>query len=158
MSGRNPVITGRGVITAAGLGIEQVWESIRRDQVGLGPLSLFSSPRYSRHPVGQVRADVDTLVGSLRGSRSDKLGWIAAREALQEAGLLPPVAGLVADRIGVVFGATVGGMLGTETVFAGWLKQGRKRFAPLRCHECGGTAEACAALAGATGPCLTLST
>ncbi|MBL9137320.1 MAG: beta-ketoacyl-[acyl-carrier-protein] synthase family protein [Verrucomicrobiales bacterium] len=158
MSGRNPVITGRGIITAAGCGIAQVWEAIRGEHVGLGRLSLFSSPRFAAHAVGEVRADVAGLAGGLRGSRSDQLGWVAAREALIDAGLSTPIQGVRAERVGVVMGATVGGMLGTEAVLAGWLKGRRKRWAPLRHHECSGTAEVCATLSGALGPCLTLST
>ena len=76
---RTPVITGIGIICAAGCGVAAVWESIRTNRSGLGPLTLFSSPRYAGQLVGQVRDDVDQLAGPVRGSRSDKLAWIAAR-------------------------------------------------------------------------------
>ena len=46
MSPRNPVITGAGIVCAAGRGVAPVWESIRSNRSGLGPLTLFSSPRY----------------------------------------------------------------------------------------------------------------
>ena len=78
MSRRRPVVTGLGVIAAAGCGVAAVWDALRSGRSGLGPLTLFSSSRYGRHPVGQVRADVDRLAGRTRGSRSDKLAWIAA--------------------------------------------------------------------------------
>ena len=55
MSRRNPVITGSGIICAAGCGVAAVWESVRANRSGLGPLTLFSSPRYANHLVGQVR-------------------------------------------------------------------------------------------------------
>ncbi|MCC7377612.1 MAG: beta-ketoacyl-[acyl-carrier-protein] synthase family protein [Verrucomicrobiales bacterium] len=158
MSGRNPVITGRGIITAAGCGVARVWRAMTEDQPGLGVLDLFHSPRYAAHAVGQVRADVATLTSDVRGSRSDKLGWMAAREALENAGIVGKFAGAQSGRAGVVFGATVGGMLGTDAALAGWLKHQRRRWAALRYHECGGTAEICAERLGATGPCLTLST
>ena len=87
MSRRAPVITGTGIICAAGCGVASVWDSVRANRSGLGPLTLFSSPRYANHLVGQVRENVDELAGNVRGSRSDKLAWIAAREALAAAGL-----------------------------------------------------------------------
>jgi 3-oxoacyl-(acyl-carrier-protein) synthase len=158
MPGRNPVITGRGIISAAGCGVARVWRAMVEQQTGLGRLDLFQSPRYAAHPVGQVRDNVDVLAAGVRGSRSDKLGWIAAHEALLDAGISGSIAGTAASRVGVVFGATVGGMLGTEAALAEWLKHQRRRWAALRHHECGGTAELCAERLGATGPCLTLST
>ena len=114
MSRRTPVITGSGIICAAGCGVAAVWESVRANRSGLGPLTLFSSPRYANHLVGQVRENVDELAGNVRGSRSDKLAWIAAREALAAAGLASGLGNINPARVGVMLGATVGGMLGTE--------------------------------------------
>jgi len=155
---RRPVITGTGIIAAAGCGVAAVWESIRADQPGLRPLTLFSSPRFARHLVGQVREDVDLLAGNARGSRSDKLAWIAAREALAGAGLADGLGGLDPGRVGVLFGATVGGMLGTEKFLAALLRENKSRFGPLRFHECAGAADLCAQKIGAGGPVATLST
>jgi 3-oxoacyl-(acyl-carrier-protein) synthase len=158
MSRRRPVITGTGLICAAGCGLAPVWESLRANRSGLGPLTLFASPRFAAHPVGQVRADVDALAGNLRGSRSDKLAWIAAREALAAAGLGNGLGKIHPARTGVILGATVGGMLGTEQFLAALLRENKHRFGPLRFHECAGAADLCAAKMGACGPVATLST
>ena len=166
---RNPVITGTGLICAAGGGVARVWEAVRAGQSGLGPLTLFSSPRYANHLVGQVRDDVDALAGAVRGSRSDKLAWIAAQEALAAAGLeatthkiSPPRVGAYAlphpGRVGVVLGCSVGGMLGTEQFLIRLLRDKKRRFGPLRFHECAGAADLCAQKIGARGPVATVST
>jgi 3-oxoacyl-[acyl-carrier-protein] synthase-1/3-oxoacyl-[acyl-carrier-protein] synthase II len=155
---RIPVITGTGIISAAGCGIGRVWESISTGQSGLGPLTLFSSPRYAHHPVGQVREDVDALAGRVRGSRSDKLAWIAAREALAAAGLESGPDALNPERMGVMLGCTVGGMLSTEQVLTCLLRGLKRRFGPLRFHECAGGTDLCARKLGALGPCATVST
>jgi 3-oxoacyl-(acyl-carrier-protein) synthase len=155
---RIPVITGTGIISAAGCGVGRVWESIRAGQSGLGPLTLFSSPRYAHHPVGQVREDVDALAGRVRGSRSDKLAWIAAREALAAAGLESGPGALNPERMGVMLGCTVGGMPGTEQVLISLLRGRKRRFGPLRFHECAGGTDLCARKLGALGPCATIST
>jgi 3-oxoacyl-[acyl-carrier-protein] synthase II len=150
---RHPVITGTGIICASGHGVAAVWESIRANRSGLGPLTLFTSPRYGNHLVGQVRENVDALTSGVRGSRSDKLAWLAAREALATAALeINPA------RTGVVLGATVGGMAGTEQVLATLLRENRHRFGPLRFHECGAAAELCARQIEAHGPVTTIST
>ena len=158
MSRRAPVITGTGIICAAGSGVTAVWKSVRANRSGLGPLTLFSSQRYANHLVGQVHDNVDELAGNLRGSRSDKLSWIAAREALEVAGLAPVFGKINPARIGVMLGSTVGGMLGTEKVLSALLRENKHRFAPLRFHECASTADLCAKQIGALGPVATLST
>ena len=158
MSRRAPVITGIGIICAAGCGAAAVWESLRANRSGLGPLTLFSSPRYANHLVGQVRDDVDALAGNVRGSRSDKLSWIAAREALAAAGLSSGLGKTNPERVGVMLGATVGGMLDTEKFLTALLRENKHRFGPLRFHECAGAADLCARKIGALGPVATLST
>jgi 3-oxoacyl-(acyl-carrier-protein) synthase len=159
MQHRHPVvITGLGVITAAGCGVPAVWDALRAGRSGLGPLTLFASPRHDRHQVGQVRADVDALAGSMRGSRSDKLAWIATREAVKRAGLEPGLRSVSSGRVGVAFGSTVAGMLGTEEVLRRLLRENRQRFGPFRFHECASATELCARQLGARGPCLTFST
>jgi 3-oxoacyl-(acyl-carrier-protein) synthase len=158
MSRRNPVITGSGIICAAGCGVAAVWESVRANRSGLGPLTLFSSPRYGNHLVGQVRDNVDKLAGNVRGSRSDKLSWIAAREALAAAGLESGSGKINPARAGVMLGATVGGMLGTEKLLARLLRENKHRFGALRFHECAGAADLCARKIGALGSVATIST
>ena len=158
MSRRASVITGSGIICAAGCGVAAVWESVRANRSGLGPLTLFSSPRFANHLVGQVRDNVDELAGNVRGSRSDKLSWIAAREALAAAGLASGLGKINPARAGVMLGATVGGMLGTERFLTAMLRENKHRFGPLRFHECAGAADLCARKIGALGPVATLST
>lgn len=153
MTRRRIVVTGLGIISAAGCGVGEVWQTVRNGVSGLRPLTLFPSPRYGHVPVGQVTANVDRLAGKVRGSRSDKLAWIAAREAVAEAGGRLP-----ADRLGVVLGATVGGMLGTEKFVADRLQHKRASYGVLRFHECGTSVDLIARELGAQGPVLTFST
>ena len=86
---RHPVITGLGVIAAPGCGPDAIWRAIAANSSGLQPLSLFNSPRYGPIPVGEIRQDLTALGAPLHGSRSDRLGWLAARDALVSAGLIP---------------------------------------------------------------------
>jgi len=155
---RSPVITGTGLICAAGCGVSSVWKSLQTNHSGLRPLTLFSSPRFSGHLVGQVAEEVAALAGKIRGSRSDQLAWIAAREALAAAGFAGGWGKVAPTRVGVMLGATVGGMLGAETFLAALLREHKRRFGPLRFHECAGAADLCARQMGARGPVATLST
>ncbi len=158
MSPRPIVITGLGVISAAGCGVEEVWDALRAGRTGLGPLTLFESPRNARHLVGQVGADVDQLAGDVRGSRSDKLAWIAAQGAIQQSGLAVPLGGSGADRTGVLLGSTVAGILGTEKMLDHLLREQCHRFGPVRYHQCASATDLCAQRLGARGPTATFST
>jgi 3-oxoacyl-(acyl-carrier-protein) synthase len=60
----------------------------------------------------------------VRGSRSDRLGWLAAREAV-ESSKLDPVG--CADRAGVILGCSVGGSFDSEQFLIGLIKHGRMR-------------------------------
>jgi len=158
MSGRPLVVTGLGVITATGCGVEEVWDALRAGRTGLGPLTLFESPRHGRALVGQVRAAVDQLAGNTRGSRSDKLAWIAAQQALDQAGLTLPADPASAERTGVLLGSTVAGFLGTESLIHRLLREQPRRFGPARYHECASATDLCARRLGALGPVATFST
>ena len=129
MSARFPVITGLGIVTAAGCGVDEVWRSITSGTSGLKPLSLFQSPRYGQIPVGEIREDLIALGAPLHSSRSDKLGWLAAREALASAKINLPD---YADQAGVVLGCSVGGSFDSEQFLTTLIKRGKIRARPTR--------------------------
>lgn len=171
MGCRLPVVTGLGVVSAAGSGVGEVWEALCRGRSGLGALTLFASARYAAHAVGQVRRDLGVESGGVRGSRSDQLTWIAAQEAIRQAGVdagdaagssrgtgLGLGKGLASDRAGMVLGSTVAGMLGTEEVLRCLLREPRHPFGAFRFHECASATDLCARRLGLRGPTLTLST
>jgi 3-oxoacyl-(acyl-carrier-protein) synthase len=102
--------------------------------------------------------EVDQLAGDVRGSRSDKLAWIAAKEAIKQAGLAAPLGNSLAGRAGVVLGSTVAGMLGTENTLTRLLRGQPRHFGPLRYHECASATDLCARRLGVRGPTATFST
>ena len=155
MSSRFPVVTGLGLVTAAGLGVDEVWRAIAGNTSGLKPLSLFQSPRYGQIPVGEIQHDLVALGAPTRGSRSDQLGWLAAREAVAQARINFQNCG---DRAGVLMGASVGGSFGSEQFLTTLIKQGKMRPRPTRYHECVSTANLLADEFGLFGPSLSVST
>lgn len=158
MSERVPVVTGTGVICSVGCDSESVWQSLIRGNSGLAPLTLFHSARHGQAPVAEVVADVDQLCGSaIRGSRSDKLAYIAVRQALAAAGLEEAI-GSFGNRAGVVLGATVGGVRGTEQFLDSLLRGNVRRYGLLRYHECAAATDLCAKAFRCFGPTTTVST
>jgi 3-oxoacyl-[acyl-carrier-protein] synthase II len=158
MNERVPVVTGTGIICSVGGESESVWQALVQGRSGLGPLTLFPSARHGQAPVAEVAADLDQLSGGVRGSRSDKLAYIAVRQALASAGLQAPLDHRFAGRVGLVLGATVGGVLGTEQFLADVLHGTVRRYGKLRHHECASATDLCARAFGCLGPTATLST
>jgi 3-oxoacyl-(acyl-carrier-protein) synthase len=130
---RFPVVTGLGIVTAAGCGVDEVWHSIARGECGLKPLTLFESPRYGQILTGEIRRDLSELGAPLRGSRSDRLGWLAAREAITSSKI---DLGKCGDRAGVLLGSSVGGSFDSERFLTTLIKRGQMHARPTRFHEC----------------------
>lgn len=155
MPERFPVITGVGIVAAPGRNLAEVWQAVAAGACGLKPLSLFQSPRYGQVPVGEVRHDLAALGAPLRSSRSDKLGWLAARDALRDANLDPAE---FAERTGVLLGCSVGGSFDSEQFLIHLMRRGIMRPRPTRFHECASAIEVIADSFGLYGPSMAVAT
>jgi 3-oxoacyl-(acyl-carrier-protein) synthase len=152
---RFPVITGIGIVAAPGFGIEEVWRAIDGGQCGLRPMSLFESPRYGQVLAGEVRRDLRELGAPMKGSRSDRLGWLAARQAIETSKI--DLRGY-AERAGVLLGASVGGSFDCERFLTALIKQGKVRARPTRFHECDSAIQIIAEDFGLYGPSMAVAT
>ena len=152
---RFPVITGLRIVSASGFGAEEVWRSVAAGASGLKPLSLFQSPRYGQIPTGEIQRDLVALGAPTRSSRSDKLGWLAARQAIADAKINFSDGG---DRAGVLLGTSVGGSYDSEIFLSTLMKRGKMRARPTRFHECVTTVDLIAEEFGLFGPSMALAT
>ena len=155
MSARLPVITGLDLVTAAGCGVDAVWNSLARGECGLRPLSLFPSPRQGPVLTGDIPRSLDALGAPRRGSRRDRLAWLAANEAIGSAKL--NLAG-GSERAGFVLGCSVGGSFDSEGFLAKLIKEGRMRPRPTRFHECSSAVDLIADDFGLLGPGFAVAT
>ncbi len=151
------IVTGMGMVSALGWTPAATWQGLEAGDSGLGPLTLFRSPRCGHFPVGQVQGDPAQYSGLSRGSRSDHLAAYAARMAFEDAGLDQVPAPMRKD-IGLVLGGTTGGLLDTESFFLGVIREGRVNGSLLRPHECCHPSNAAAQLLGIKGFRATQST
>ncbi|MCG3147544.1 MAG: hypothetical protein PCFJNLEI_00984 [Verrucomicrobiae bacterium] len=154
MTARSPVITGLGIITAPGCGVAEVWSALRAGQSGLGALTLFPSPRYGQSPIAEVRGDLLALGAPVHGSRTDRLVWLAAREAIESAQLRD----FDGERAGVSLGGSTGGSFDSERFLTTLIKTGKLRPRPTRFHECANATDLVADSFGFYGPGVTVAT
>ncbi len=155
MAARFPVVTGLGLIAANGYGADEVWNSIRAGKSGLKPLTLFQSPRYGQIPAGEIQKNLITLGAPSHGSRSDQLGWLAAREAIAAAKINFLNC---ADRAGIVLGCSVGGSFDSERFLTTLIKEKKMRARPTRFHECASVVDLIADEFGLLGPSMAVTT
>lgn len=110
MSAPRVVITGMGVVSSVGIGIDAFWRSILAGTSGIAPISSFNSDAYAVHIGGEVRGfDAAGSVQRLSPdsmSRASQLAIAAARLALRDAGVEPEADEAVT--VGVSMGTTSG--------------------------------------------------
>ncbi|CAN5255697.1 beta-ketoacyl-[acyl-carrier-protein] synthase family protein [soil metagenome] len=158
MPGLRLAISGIGIVSALGWSAEEAWRAIVEERSGLGPLTLFPSPRCGHVPVGQLPGNPAKKSGfSSLGSRSDHMAVIAAREACAQAGILSR-SGVDPARVGVVLGASTGGMLESEQYIAKLMTEKEMNVGLTHRHECACSTDAIAETLDFGGPRLTVCT
>lgn len=115
---RRVYVTGAGVVSACGIGMEPFWQTIRENRSGIGPLS-FDRPARNTVLIGGTVRDFDPT-GLIAPStlafcdRFAQFALVAAQEAVTQAGFAPDER--LGDRTAVIIGTGVGG---ASTIEAG---------------------------------------
>jgi 3-oxoacyl-(acyl-carrier-protein) synthase len=160
---RRVAVTGLGVVSPFGWGLDSLWDGLRAGTTTIGSFDRFDHSDHRTHIAAQVHlsAGQERLRGKLpRLSLADRFAVAAAREAVGRAGI---DVGRCAERTGVYFGTSTGGMLETETYFKALLAAvaGRGKppaLSPLASQQNNGPGDAVARDLGVGGPVQTLST
>lgn len=143
-----PVITGLGVVSAAGHNLVATLDSLGRGERHAGPVTLF--PTTIDVPVFEVRGLPDAY--QLPGQRTLGLTLAALDEALGEA-RLQDASGL---RVGVCLGTTVASQLNDLHFYRSYRETGTAPLAAAERFLKGNLAQCVARRLGARGPALTV--
>ncbi|MDX9869492.1 MAG: beta-ketoacyl-ACP synthase II [Candidatus Cloacimonadales bacterium] len=133
MKSRRIVITGMGAISPIGNTKEETWANLLKGVSGIDKITLFDASVYAAQIAGEVK-NYDPLnyfekkeIGKL--DPYTQFGIVAAREAVKDANL---VAGSYdPERVGVITGAGIGGMLSFEEEARKLVEKGPKRISPF---------------------------
>lgn len=127
----NPVITGIGAVTPLGLNAAETWAGLIAGRSGIGPITLFDASELPVRIAGEVSGfDPAELLDAKRARRSarfSQLAIMAAREAIEDAGL--GLAGST-ERIGVVVNTAVAGVPETQANVEAWDSEGLRGVSP----------------------------
>lgn len=132
------VITGLGIISALGCGIESTVDQLLHSKSGVGKMRYLQS-LHSDIPVAEVPYsddDMRKMLGitpNFSITRTSLLGRVALREAIETAQLKEECVG---QRVAFISGTTVGGMEKSEQFYRDFLENdSRNEYIAL--HDCG---------------------
>jgi len=125
-NGRRVAITGIGAITPIGVGVEGLWEGLRRRKSAVGPISRFDPEPFK----SRIAAEVPDFVASdfmeqrrvRRLDRFSQFAISATRLALEDADVHPEREDR--DRAGVMMGTALGGIAFAEAQHHRYVEHG----------------------------------
>ncbi|RJQ45711.1 MAG: beta-ketoacyl-[acyl-carrier-protein] synthase II [Gaiellales bacterium] len=132
MSERRVAVTGLGIVSALGIGLEPYWQALTAGKSGIATISLFDSEgfrvRIAAEVAGFEPTDFIDRKAARRMDRFAQLSVSAAKLATEDAGL-----DISADpeRIGVVVASGIGGVRTFEKEVEVLLNKGPDRISPL---------------------------
>jgi len=117
---RRVVITGMGIVSPLGVGVEHVWKRLINGESGIRAIQSFDTAELSAKVAGQVPAglraegklDLSEWIPVKEVKKMDRfihLGFVAAAEAMEDSGWTP-ASEEDAYRAGVMIGSGIGGL------------------------------------------------
>jgi 3-oxoacyl-[acyl-carrier-protein] synthase II len=114
MSARRVVVTGMGLVTPLGNDLQTSWAGLVSGRSGITTIDAFDPSRLTVRIAGQVRDFDSSRVldrkDQRRVDRYIQFGLVAAREAMDQAGLPDRLEGDLAERTGAILGTGLGGV------------------------------------------------
>ena len=133
MNHRRVVVTGLGIVSPIGYGVEENWENITAGKSGIGPITLFDTSGFSVTIAGEVDSfDPTDFLPEKDARRMDRFiqfSMVAANEAIRNSGL--EISEENADLIGVYIGAGIGGVTTIEATTTKFNETGARRISPF---------------------------
>ena len=137
---RRVVITGMGMVTPLGFGVEHNWKSILDGKSGIGPIEGFDVSDISCRIAGQVPTgdeegalDMDDHILPKEQRKLDKFiqfGLVAAQEAVADSGWVAET-DEDKERTGVMIGSGIGGLQTIVETSNLMNEKGPKRISPF---------------------------
>ncbi len=115
----NIIVSGMGILTSLGKGVEANHRKLSSAEHGLGSLDFLTTNHSASFPYGEIKKTTDELIEEAglktnKGfSRTAALGILAVQEAFQQARMSVPHQ----LRIGLINATTVGGMCEVEKYY-----------------------------------------
>lgn len=133
---KNVVVTGLGMITPLGIGVEETWKNAVAGRSGIGTITRFDASAYPVQIAGEVKGfDPTDYMDSKDAKKMDTFIHFAVasvRIALKDAGIdVDKLSPAEKERFGVVIGAGIGGLPEIEKTANVLKERGPRRVSPF---------------------------
>jgi 3-oxoacyl-[acyl-carrier-protein] synthase II len=130
---RRVVVTGLGLITPLGTGIQKTWEGICKGASGIDRITTFDTSEFPVQIAGEVKDfNPEDFIERKEIKKMDvfiQYALSAGSMAIEDAGL--KITEENADRVGVIVGAGIGGIQTIERYHSVLLENGQRRISPF---------------------------
>ncbi|MEJ2516576.1 MAG: beta-ketoacyl-[acyl-carrier-protein] synthase family protein [Methyloceanibacter sp.] len=132
---RRVVVTGQGVVTPLGTGVEKFWSGLQAGSCGIREVQSFETDELYITIAGEV-PDFDPRERELSkqllmADKYSQYAGCAAREAVQQSGLQTPISDEEAYRTACIIGSGVGGLTTLEFSYKMLFKENKRATHPL---------------------------
>jgi 3-oxoacyl-[acyl-carrier-protein] synthase II len=133
MSRRRVVVTGLGLVSPVGIGVEESWSALVAGKSGVGPITLFDASTFPTRIAGEVKGfDPTRFMDRKEARRNDRFihfAMAAADMAVKDAGL--DMSKEDPTRVGCIVGAGMGGLGTIEEEHKTCLEKGVRKIGPF---------------------------
>src|SRR5438552_14052226 len=133
MSRRRVVVTGMGIVSPVGIGVDASWANILAGHSGIATITRFDASAFPSRIAGEVKNfDVSKYLSGKEARRYDTFvhyGLVATMEAVKDAGL--EGYGGDHERVGVCIGSGIGGLPMIEETHRHFVEGGLRKISPF---------------------------
>lgn len=134
MNLKRVVVTGLGALTPIGNTLHEYWEGLKSGKSGCAPITRFDAKLFKTKFACEIKnLDIGNFMDRKEARKMDpfaQYAMIAADEAIKDSNL--PLAELNPDRVGVIWGSGIGGLLTFQEEVKSYAKgDGTPRFNPF---------------------------
>jgi 3-oxoacyl-[acyl-carrier-protein] synthase II len=130
---RRVVVTGIGLVTPLGIGVEDTWSALIAGKSGVGPITRFDASGYGTQIAAEVQGfNAEDFMAKKEAKRTEHFiayAIAASRMALEDSGL--KIDGTNGHRVGVLTGCGLGGLNMLEVTARTVDTAGPKRVSPF---------------------------
>ena len=130
---RRVVITGLGLVSPLGIGVDANWDALVHGRSGIGPITRFDAAAFACRIAGEVRGfNAEDWVPKKDVKKMDLFihyAMAASEMAMKDAAYT--VTPAEAERVGVYIGSGIGGLPSIERQHVSLLQDGPRRISPF---------------------------
>jgi 3-oxoacyl-[acyl-carrier-protein] synthase II len=133
MSRRRVVVTGLGLVSPVGVGVEESWSALLAGKSGIGPITQFDASTFPSRIAGEVKGfDPEQYMDRKEVRRNDRFiqfALAASDQAWKDSGL--DMSREDPERVGAIVGSGLGGLASIEDWHKVYLEKGVKKVGPF---------------------------